>query len=139
MAWRDYWFVKSVLRELPIVGGFFASEKVGEMLYHAGHSAAMIGGGTFGMMFNAIATPQETDDRATVMAKMTANMIVGSTLTTMTYNSIIDYAILNYRYCKQGSFFPGTNKNSFTEIQSSDSRNNEEMQEEKDTNTFSAS
>ncbi len=103
-GWRNNWFVRNILTELPIIGGFFAANHVSDMLFVAGKSAAMIAGGSFGMMFNAIAEIKETDDMNTAMAKMTANMTVGSTVAVMAYNSAVDLTSASYKFCKNTFF-----------------------------------
>jgi hypothetical protein len=99
-GWRDNWFVKNVLAEIPIIGGFFQTASIPEVLHLGGKSAAMLIGGSTVMMFNLLGS-HEHEDMAVGMTKMTANMAIGMAGGTIVYNTAFSLGKSTY-HC----FFP---------------------------------
>lgn len=97
--WRHHWFVKNVLAEIPIIGGFFHTAKVPHALHHAGKSAAMLIGGTYGMMFGLL-KKADTDTMATSVAKNTTNMALGMMAGTILYNGLVGIGRKIYAGCQ---------------------------------------
>lgn len=98
-GWRSNWFVKNVLAEIPIIGGFFHTAHVPHALHNAGKSAAMLVGGSMGMMLETFKV-DDTDNMATRMTKATANMAVGMTLGNIAYNTFVSVGSKAYHGCR---------------------------------------
>ena len=99
-GWRGHWFVRNILSELPIIGGFFHTSKVSHGLHYAGKSAAMLVGGTAGMIIaNVIPTGETHESMAVSMTKMTASMAVGMSVGTMAYNTFVSVGSKVYHDC----------------------------------------
>lgn len=96
-GWRSNWFVKNILAEIPIIGGFFHSADIPHALHYAGKSAAMLAGGSIGMMLE-ILKKSDTDTMTTRMAKDTTNMAMGMALGNIAYNTL--YSIGSSICCK---------------------------------------
>lgn len=97
-GWRSNWFVKNVLAELPIIGGFFHSANIPHALHNAGKSAAMLAGGSMAMMLE-ILKKTDTDTMATSMTKSITNMAIGMALGTITYNVLFSAGSKVYYSC----------------------------------------
>lgn len=86
-TWRDNWFVKNVLAEIPVIGGFFKTAQLGHALHHATKSSFMLLGGTTVMMLNLMQI-SENDAPGEKFAKMTGGMAVGMTGGMVLYNTL---------------------------------------------------
>lgn len=86
-TWRDYWAVKFILAEIPLIGGFFKTGKPGHIAHHAVKSSFMLLGGTTVMMLNLLSV-SEADSPGEKFAKMTGGMAIGMTGGTVLYNTI---------------------------------------------------
>ena len=86
-TWRDNWFIKNILAEIPVIGGFFHTSKPAKALYHAGKSTCMLLGGTTMMMLHVLPI-DENDGFGEKFAKMTADMVIGMTAGKVLYNTI---------------------------------------------------
>jgi hypothetical protein len=94
-GWRKHWFVKNFLVELPIIGGFFHTQNIPQMLNHAAKSTAMIVGGAVGMM----SVPRsEQDSMVTEMAMQTLAMAAGMTASAVAYNGLYHAGRMVYQY-----------------------------------------
>ncbi len=87
-TWRDNWFVKNVLAEIPIVGSFFKTSNLAHAFHHAGMSTSMILGATTTMMFISLTDMKESDSTGTKFAKMTIDMSTGMMGGVLTYNAL---------------------------------------------------
>lgn len=93
-TWRQNWFVKNIIVEFPIVGGFFYNDvSIFNSIKRAGKSTFMLVGGSVGMMLNFIPT-SEHEDMATMIAKGSFNMAVGMWIATSTYNTILSLGFI---------------------------------------------
>lgn len=102
-GWRNNWFVKNVLAEIPIIGGFFHSANIGHALHNAGKSTAMLVGGTTGMMIDMMVEKNEMDSMALSMTKSTANMAAGMMTGNVIYNTLFSLGNTIYRKCNTQS------------------------------------
>ncbi len=99
--WRDYWLVKNVLAEIPIIGGFFNKKTRTEALHDAGKCTfALIGGTT--VMMNVL-RPTEDDPMAVQFFKMTTTMAIGMIAGKVAYNTSCSTVSLLYQYCSRNT------------------------------------
>ena len=94
-GWRRHWFVKNILAELPLIGGFFLTDNLPRALHYTGKSVAMLAGGAAGMMLETIKTTT-TDSMGVRMTKATTNMAIGMSLGNMTYNTLHSLSMTAY-------------------------------------------
>lgn len=97
-GWRNNWFVKNVLAEIPIFGAIFHTSNVPHALHNAGKSTAMLIGGSTGMMMDMLLTKDEMESMAITITKSTVNMAVGMMVGTVAYNAL--YSAGNFAYQK---------------------------------------
>ena len=83
IAWRDIWFVKNVLVDIPIIGGFFKTAQLGLAAQHTVKSSFMLLSGTTVMMLNLMHI-DDADGPGEKFAKMTGGMAGGMVL----YNTL---------------------------------------------------
>jgi hypothetical protein len=97
MTWRDNWFVKNVMAEIPIVGPFFTAKTFPQAMHLSGKSAAMLIGGTTAMALDLIPSNEE-DSMALKMTKMTTNMAIGMAIANSVYNGLSEGGSMLHRY-----------------------------------------
>lgn len=88
-GWRGNWFVKNVLAEIPIMGGFFHKSSVTEALSSAAKETFMFAGGTAGMMLTMMSSKKD-EDMTTHTAKMVGGMAGGMFAGHVVYNIFSD-------------------------------------------------
>ena len=96
-GWRNNWFVKNVLAEIPIIGGFFESNDIKQCLYQAGKSTAMLAGGTTGMIVDMLIQKGKIEDMTLSMTVTTANMAVGMAAGSIAYNILTGLSQASYK------------------------------------------
>ena len=95
--WKQNWFVKNVIVEVPIIGDFFHDDlSVLCSIKRAGKSTAMLLGGSVGMMLDFIpASPN--DNMATHIAKNSVNMAIGMGAAAITHNIVFSLGEVIYQ------------------------------------------
>lgn len=97
-SWRSGWFVKNILAELPIIGGFFETPRTSEVLNLVAKSTFTLLAGSAGMVL----MPMEMEDSMSVkFATSTAGMAIGMSAGAMIYNTASSVAITAYYACCQ--------------------------------------
>lgn len=96
-GWRNNWFVRNVVAEIPIIGPFFVAKSFAQAFHLSGKSAAMLIGGTTVMALDLIPSYEE-DSMALKMTKMTTNMAIGMTVANSLYNGLITGGGMLYHY-----------------------------------------
>ena len=97
-SWRSGWFVKNILAELPIIGGFFETPKTSEVLNLVGKSTFTLLAGSAGMVLIPMEMEQSMPMR---FATATAGMAIGMSAGAMVYNTASSVAIMAYYACCQ--------------------------------------
>ena len=93
-TWRDKWWAKYVLAEIPIVGGFFSKKSRNEALHDAGKCVATLVCSTASMM-----TVMQRDDPFLLASlKMLGSMAIGTTSGKVIYNGAYNGGALLYQY-----------------------------------------
>lgn len=83
-TWRDKWWVKYILAEIPIIGGFFSKKPRMEALHDAGKCVTTLICSTGTMM---TVLPMHKDDAFLIASlKMLTSMAIGSTAGKALYN-----------------------------------------------------
>lgn len=94
--WQRHWFVVNVLFEIPVVGSFLKKKTLASAIHDAGKCISAAAGGIAGMNYNLI--PNEDDDSADHIAKMTINMLIGMTVGKVAYNAAFNSCAILYQY-----------------------------------------
>jgi hypothetical protein len=105
-GWRNYWIVKNVLAEAPIIGSFFSTKGCIQSLNDAGKCTAMFIGGWIGMMMAMpAAVDAETNSSGSNnesaelnKAKLTLYMAVGMWSGKAVYNAGSSACNMLYQY-----------------------------------------
>lgn len=95
-GWKNNWFVKNVLSEIPIVGAFFRTGTITCAIRQAFKSTVMIVGGSVGMMLHILKI-ENTDTMGVRMTKDTVNMAIGMMAGNVAYNALISLASSIYK------------------------------------------
>lgn len=104
-GWRNNWFIKYVVAEIPIIGSFVTAKTLYQGFHQSGKSAAMLVGGTAAMALDMIPS-NEQDSMTLKMTKMTANMAVGMTVANSLYNGLWNGGEMLYQYCVHRNSIP---------------------------------
>ena len=98
--WRQNWFVKNIIVEFPIIGGFFYNDvSILNSIKRVGKSTTMLVGGSVGMILNFIPT-SEHEDMAAMIAKGSFNMAISMWIATSTYNTVLSLGNIGYNCIK---------------------------------------
>lgn len=95
-GWKNNWFVKNVLSEIPIIGAFFRARSITYAVHQAFKSTVMIVGGSVGMMLHILKI-ENTDTMGVRMTKDTVNMAIGMMAGNVAYNALISLASCIYK------------------------------------------
>ncbi|HXH55067.1 MAG TPA: hypothetical protein VNK03_04925 [Gammaproteobacteria bacterium] len=93
--WRNHWFVKNALSEVPIVGHFFRVEKCYDAFYSAGKSVVGLAGGMAAITLMPIPAEESLEERS---AKLVVAMACGEAAGKVAYN-MANSAITNFYQC----------------------------------------
>ncbi len=102
-TWRDSWFTKNVMAELPIVGAYFKKCTTLQMLSHAGKDVGMITGSAVGMYIHMMEHPDMNMNDPEGFAHMVVAMTLGMTGGAIVYNSLFGLGKVTYQSCKSAS------------------------------------
>jgi len=85
LSWRDWWLVKHVISEFPIIDGVCKCEKSHDMFYYSSRSTVSLLVGTTVMMANLFDL-QASDPMMLKALKMAAGMGIGMASGTISHN-----------------------------------------------------
>lgn len=99
-SWREQWFVRNILTEIPVLGSFIKIRDYWSALYDAGKCVAMLGGGA--VLGVALPPPADSSSEYRV-AHMAATMGAGGFLVKAAYISTVAAAekacLFSYSSC----------------------------------------
>lgn len=89
--WRDHWFVKNILAELPFIGGIFSQSDPLKALDIGLKYTSMLVGGTAAMVL-----PMHDESGTDNIVKMGGKMALGMAGGTIAYNGVRNTAVKAY-------------------------------------------